>query len=70
MLTCSEPDCRTIVRQSGSEQSPTENKTSRTLFFSVLSAIIKIARPPSRHVEKKATTAITVNLDRRQATDC
>jgi hypothetical protein len=38
-------------------------------LFSVLSAIIKIAKPPSRHLEK-ATTTITVNLDRRQATDC
>jgi hypothetical protein len=29
----SEPDCRIIVRQSGSDQSLTENKTSRTFFF-------------------------------------
>jgi hypothetical protein len=29
---CSEPDCGDILPQSGSEQSLTENKTSRTLF--------------------------------------
>jgi hypothetical protein len=36
---------------------------------SLLSAIIKIAKPPSRHLEKKATT-IKFNVDRHQATDC
>jgi hypothetical protein len=41
------------VRQSGSDQSLTENKTSRTLFFSVLSTVIKIAKPPRGHLEKK-----------------
>jgi hypothetical protein len=30
---------------------------------SVLSAIIKIGEPPSRHLEKKTTTTITLNLD-------
>jgi hypothetical protein len=34
-------------------------------FLSVLSAIIKITKPPSRHLEKKATTTTTLNLDRR-----
>jgi hypothetical protein len=42
-------DCRTI----GSYQSLTENKIFTHLLFSVLLAIIKIAKPPSRHLEKK-----------------
>jgi hypothetical protein len=42
----------TIVRQSGSEQSLTEKKFTHPLC-SLLSAIIKIAKPPSRHLEKK-----------------
>jgi hypothetical protein len=41
---CSEP----IVRQSGSEQSLTENKTSRTLIISHN----KNQLPPNRHLEK------------------
>jgi hypothetical protein len=45
--------CVKFCFQSGSEQSLTENKTSRTLFFSVLPVIIKIVKPPSRYLEKK-----------------
>jgi hypothetical protein len=37
----------------GTDRHVTENKTSRILFFSVLSAIIKIAKPPGRLLEKK-----------------
>ena len=40
----------------------TENKIPRTLC-SLLSAIIKIAELPNRHLGKKSTTTITVNLD-------
>jgi hypothetical protein len=36
----------------GSDQSLTE-KNFKLPLFSVLSAIIKIAKPPSRHLEKK-----------------
>jgi len=37
---------------------------------SLLSAIIKIVELPSRHLEKKATTTITVNLDWHYMADC
>jgi hypothetical protein len=41
----------------------TENKISRTLYYPLLSAIIKIAELPNRHLGKKATTTTTVNLE-------
>jgi hypothetical protein len=50
-----------------SEQSLTENKTSRTHFFCIISHH-KYRHTSLQALRKKATTT-TVNLDRRQATD-
>jgi len=49
---------------------PNRKQNFTHTFCSWLSAIIKIAELPSRHLGKKATTTITVNLDWRHAADC
>jgi hypothetical protein len=42
---------------------PNRKQNFTHTLCSLLSAIIKIVKLPSRHLEKKATTTITLNLD-------
>jgi hypothetical protein len=59
-------DLRKCMHYSAAVRFPTVPNRKRNfthILFSLLSAIIKIPEPPSRNLEKKATTTITLNLD-------